>query len=141
DELLAELNAQLAESQRIELEVRKQREALEGEKKSLDLEVMRRLDEEREQVREATLKQEQDRNRLKMAEKDKVIDDMRKQVEELRQKSEQGSQQLQGEVQELELEAILRSQFPKDEFEPVAVGRAGGDLLQKVIGPGGMVCG
>ena len=66
---------------------------------------------------------------------------MRKQVEELRRKSEQGSQQLQGEVQELELEAILRSQFPKDEFEPVAVGRAGGDILQKVIGAGGTVCG
>jgi len=141
DESLADLSAQLVESRRVELEVRKQREALESEKQSLELEVMRRLDEEREQVREATLKQEQGRNRLKMAEKDKIIDDMRKQVEELRQKSEQGSQQLQGEVQELELEAILRCHFPKDEFEPVAVGRPGGDLLQKVIGAGGMVCG
>jgi hypothetical protein len=141
DETLADLNAQLAESRRVELEVRKQREALEGEKKSLELEVMRRLDEERDRVRAATMKQEEDRNRLKLAEKDKVIDDMRKQVEELRRKSEQGSQQLQGEVQELELEAILRSQFPKDELEPVAVGRAGGDILQKVIGAGGTICG
>jgi hypothetical protein len=141
DESLAELSAQLAESRRGELEVRKQREALESEKQSLELEVMRRLDEEREQVRAATLKQEEDRNRLKLAEKDKVIDDMRKQVEELRRKSEQGSQQLQGEVQELELEAILRLQFPKDEFEPVAVGRPGADILQKVIGAGGSVCG
>lgn len=134
DESLADLGAQLAESRRVELEVRKQREALEGEKKSLELEVMRRLDEERDRVRATTIKQEEDRNRLKLADKDKVIDDMRKQVEELRRKSEQGSQQLQGEVQELELEAILRSQFPKDEFEAVAVGRAGGDILQKVIG-------
>jgi hypothetical protein len=141
DESLADLGAQLAESRRVELEVRKQREALEGEKKSLELEVMRRLDEERDRVRTATMKQEEDRNHLKLAEKDKVIDDMRKQVEEMRRKSEQGSQQLQGEVQELELEAILRSQFSKDEFEPVAVGRAGGDILQKVIGAGGTICG
>lgn len=141
DESLAELNAQLTESRRAELDVRKQREALDSEKKSLELEVMRRLDEERERVREVTLRQEEGRNRLKLAEKDKVIADMRKQVEELRQKSEQGSQQLQGEVQESELEAILRSQFPRDEFEPVAVGRAGADLLQKVIGASGAVCG
>jgi len=141
DESLADLGAKLAESQRVELEVRRQREALESEKKSLELEVMRRLDEERDRVRAATIKQEEDRNRLKLADKDKVIDDMRKQVEELRRKSEQGSQQLQGEVQELELEAILRRQFPKDEFEPVAVGRAGGDILQKVIGASGTVCG
>ena len=39
------------------------------------------------------------------------------QVEELRRKSEQTSQQLIGEVQEMELEAILRAQFPKDDFE------------------------
>jgi hypothetical protein len=141
DKSLAELKGKLAESQRVELEVRKQRESLEDEKKSLDLEVSRRVDAERQRIREAAQKEEDDRSRLKLAEKDKVIDDMRKQVDELRRKSEQGSQQLQGEVQEMELEAVLRSQFPQDEFEPFAVGRPGGDLIQKVIGPGGMVSG
>jgi hypothetical protein len=141
DRSLAELTAQLAESRRVELDARKQREAIDEEKRTLELEVMRRLDEERERVREVTMRQEEVRNRLKLAEKDKVIDDTRKQVEELRRKIDQGSQQLQGEVQELELEAILRGQFPGDEFEPVGVGRAGADLLQKVVGARGTVCG
>jgi len=141
DGSLAELEAQLTESRRFELDLRKQREALDEEKKILELEVMRRLDEERERVRDLTLKQEEGRNRLKLAEKDKIIDDTRRQIEELRRKIEQGSQQLQGEIQELELEAILRSQFPGDEFQPVAVGRAGADLIQKVIGARGVDCG
>jgi hypothetical protein len=141
DQSLVELNAKLTESQRAELEVRKQREALEIEKKELELTVMRTLDAERQQIRELTQKEDGERYWLKLAEKDKVIDDMRKQVEELRRKSEQGSQQLTGEVQEMELEATLRSRFSMDEFEPIAVGRAGGDLIHKVIGRGGMVCG
>jgi hypothetical protein len=141
DKSLAELNAKLAESQHAELEVRKQREALEAEKNELELTVMRRLDGERQRIRELTQREADERNRLKLAEKDKVIGDMRKQVEELRRKSEQGSEQLAGEVQEMALEATLRSHFPRDEFQPVAVGRAGGDLIQKVIGPGGTLCG
>jgi hypothetical protein len=141
DGSLAELNAQLAESRSIELDVRKRREALEEGERSLELKVMRRVDEERDRIREETLRQEEGRNHLKLAERDKVIDDMRKQVEELRRRSEQGPQQRQGEVQELELERILRGQFPGDEFEPVAVGRAGGDLIQKVREPGGADCG
>jgi hypothetical protein len=48
---------------------------------------------------------------------------------------------LQGEIQEVRLESILRDHFPKDEFEAVAVGRTGADLLQKVAGPSGSVCG
>ena len=72
---------------------------------------MRRLGEERKRVREATLKQEEDRNRLKLAEKDKIIDDMRKQVEELRRKSEQGSEQLQGEVRSWRLRRSFVASF------------------------------
>jgi hypothetical protein len=59
----------------------------------------------------------------------------------LRRKSEQSSQQLQGEVQELELESMLRAAFPADEVEPVAKGRNGGDVVQKVVAPGGVQAG
>jgi hypothetical protein len=47
---------------------------------------------------------------------------MHVQIEELKRRAEQGSQQLQGEVQELELEAILRAKFPADTIEPVRKG-------------------
>jgi hypothetical protein len=55
--------------------------------------------------------------------------------------AEQGSQQLQGEVQELHLESILRAKFPRDNIEPVPKGEYGGDILHRVLGPTGQVCG
>jgi hypothetical protein len=141
DRALAEVNAKLMEAQQAEVSVRKARQELEAEKQALELDVARRLDEERSVIREATRKEDDEQNRFKLAEKEKVIDDMRKQIDELRRKSEQGSQQIQGEVPELELEDALRRAFPKDEINPVAVGRGGGDVLQKVVGPNGLECG
>jgi len=141
DQALAEKDAKLRDAQQAELAVRKERQALEGEKRELELQIERRLDQERGRIREATQKEEAEGHRLKLAEKDKVIEDMRKQVEELRRKSEQGSQQLQGEVGELELEGVLKAAFPGDQFEPVPNGRAGGDVIHSVIGPNGILCG
>lgn len=50
----------------------------------------------------------------------------------MQQKTKQGSQQLQGEVLELDLEKQLRSNFPDDEILPVPKGVRGADVLQKV---------
>jgi hypothetical protein len=66
---------------------------------------------------------------------------MQKQIEELRRRAEQGSQQLQGEVQELVLEDLLSTKFPHDTIEPVPKGEHGGDILQRVCGPLGQPCG
>src|SRR3972149_2166032 len=74
-------------------------------------------------------------------EKEHTIVSMQKQIEELKRKAEQGSQQLQGEVHELELEALLREKFPLDSIEPVPKGEHGGDILQRVAGPMGQTCG
>jgi hypothetical protein len=70
--------------------------------------------------------------RLKTAEKDKQLEDMRRQIEDLKRKAEQGSQQTQGEVLELEIESNLRTAFPHDEIIPVPKGMKGGDIIQKV---------
>jgi hypothetical protein len=138
---LAEKQAKLAEAENAELALRREQRALEEEKQRLELEIERRLREERLRIRAATQKEEEEAYLLKLAEKDKLLADMKKQVEELRRKSEQGSQQLQGEVQELELEAMLRAAFPADQVEPVPKGRNGGDVVHKVVGPGGLQCG
>jgi hypothetical protein len=61
---------------------------------------------------------------------------MNRVIEELRRKAEQGSQQLQGEAQELQLEATMRERFPRDTIEPVAKGQFGGDIIQRVEGAG-----
>jgi len=74
-------------------------------------------------------------------EKEQTITSMQKQIEDLKRRAEQGSQQLQGEVQELELEGLLRAKFPRDVIEPVPKGEHGGDILQRVVGPLGQVCG
>lgn len=52
--------------------------------------------------------------------------------EELKRKLNQSSQQLQGEVLELDLEEKLKLSFPYDEFKPVAKGKEGADLVQYV---------
>ena len=66
---------------------------------------------------------------------------MQKQIEELKRKAEQGSQQLQGEVQELQLEALLRANFPHDTITPVPKGEFGGDAIQLVTTSFGQACG
>jgi hypothetical protein len=60
---------------------------------------------------------------------------MQRQIEDLKRKAEQGSQQLQGEAQEIELESLLRARFPRDIIEPVPKGEFGGDVLHRVVGP------
>jgi len=141
DRDLADKDAKLRDAEAAELTLRRERQALADEKRALEVEIERRVDGERQKIREATLQQEDENHRLKLAEKDKLIEDMRKQVEELRRKSDQGSQQLQGEVQEVELETILRSAFPGDVIDPVPNGRSGADVLHQVIGPNGLRCG
>ena len=64
---------------------------------------------------------------LRVREKEEQIASMQRQIEDLRRKAEQGSQQLQGEVQELALEALLRQKFPRDVLEPVPKGEFGGE--------------
>ena len=59
----------------------------------------------------------------------------------MRRKLEQGSQQLQGEVLELELENILKNAFPFDMVEAVRKGARGADVLQTVITRTGQACG
>ena len=67
--------------------------------------------------------------------------DMRNQIEELKKKAEQGSQKIQGEVLELELEGVLKEEFPFDEINPVPSGIKGADIMQIVKTQSGRVCG
>lgn len=138
---LAEEHAKLEQAQKAELELRRQAEALEARARELDLELARRLDAKRAEW-EAHLRQtlgtEQD---LKLKEKEKQIEDMKQVIDELKRKSEQGSQELQGEVLELDIQAALERQFPHDEIQPVPKGMSGADLIQTVIDGQGRACG
>ncbi len=141
EELLENRNRKLAEAQKIELELRRDRQNLQDEKEQFEVTKQRALDEERAKIRETAQKDADEQSRLKLAEKEKTIGDLQTKLQEALRKAEQGSQQLQGEVSELELEGLLRLNFPADTIEPVAKGEFGGDVLQRVVGPLGQSCG
>ena len=140
-DVIKQREAKLAEAQQAQADLlRKQRE-LDDAKRELELTVEKRVQEGLTATREQAKKEAEDGLRLKVIEKEQTIASMQKQIEELKRKAEQGSQQLQGEVQELELEALLREKFPWDTIEPVPKGEHGGDALQRVAGPHGQRCG
>ena len=141
NEVLKQRDEKLAEAQKAQAElIRKQRE-LDDAKREMDLTIEKRVQELLNATREQAKKEAEDSLRLKVAEKEQTISSMQKQIEELKRKAEQGSQQLQGEVQELELETMLREKFPFDTIQPVAKGEHGGDALQRVVGAMGQPCG
>jgi hypothetical protein len=139
--LLAEREGKLAEAQAAQAAALRQARALEDAQRELDLTVEKRVAEALAAAREAARLQAEEAMRLKVAEKEQVIAGMQRQIEELRRRSEQGSQQLQGEVLELDLERALAARFPADVVEPVGKGVAGADLIQRVAAPGGASAG
>ncbi|MCC7086264.1 MAG: DUF2130 domain-containing protein [Pirellulales bacterium] len=138
---LTDTRSKLVQAQQAELELRQQRRELEEQKKNLELETARRIDKERENIRTAVQREADEQHRLKDAEKDKRITDLAREIENLKRKAEQGSQQLQGEVLELDLESLLRTQFPVDEIRPVPKGVHGGDVVHLVRDTVGGECG
>ena len=140
-EVVNQQNAKLADAQKAQADLlRKQRE-LDDAKREVELTVEKRVQEGLATTREQAKKEAEESLKLKVLEKEQTIASMGKQIEELRRKVEQGSQQLQGEVQELELEALLVAKFPRDTIEPVPKGEHGADALQHVVGPSGQPCG
>ena len=135
------LRKKVKEAGEREMALLKTKRELEERQEQLDLEVQRKLDEERQSIRNKALKEAADENELKAKEKDQVIESMRKQIEDLRRKAEQGSQQLQGEVQEIALEDLLKQLFPFDTIEEVPKGITGGDVLHRVMDATGQECG
>lgn len=140
-DVLREREAKLADAQKAQAElIRKQRE-LDDAKRELDLTVEKRVQESLTDVRQKAKQEAEAALKLKVLEKEETISSMQRQIEDLKRKAEQGSQQLQGEALELELENLLRTRFPRDLIEPVAKGEFGGDVLQRVMGPLDQSCG
>ncbi len=124
-----------------ELKLREEKRKLEDEKKEIDLTVQRKIDEERKKTEEKILKQAAEEHYLKDKEKDKIINGLKESLDEARRKANVGSQQLQGEVLELDLEEELKKSFPQDEIIAVEKGEKGADVRQIVKSPRGIVCG
>jgi hypothetical protein len=140
-EELSDKDSKLKDLREQEIALRKEKTRLENFQREMELEFQRKFDDEKNRLLEQIRNSEGERFRLKEAEYLKKIEDAQKANEALRRKLEQGSQQLQGEVFELELENILKNAFPFDVLEEIRKGARGADVLQTVITRTGQICG
>ena len=140
-EELAAKNKQLDTFREQELALRRQKQELEEKQANFQVEFERKIDEERTRLATQIGSREAERFSLIEAEYKKKIDDAQKANEDLRRKLDQGSQQLQGEVLELELEHMLQSVFFHDQIDEVKKGQRGADVIQTVRTASGQVCG
>lgn len=136
-----EQTKEIAERRRVELDLRKRERELERQHADLEVTMARTLAAERERLVEETQARLIEEHRLKDAEKERQLTDMRRQITDLKRKAEQGSQQLQGEAGECELESTLRGGFPMDDVQGIGQGVRGADIHQIVIDARGARCG
>jgi hypothetical protein len=141
NELLKQRDAKLAEAQTAQAELIRKERQLDDAKREMELTIQKQVQAELGKVRERATKDAEESFGLKIREREEQIAAMQRQIEELKRRAEQGSQQLQGEVQELAMEDLLRQKFPHDIIEPVPKGDFGGDLIHRVVGPSGQVSG
>ena len=99
----------LADAQKAQADLIKKQRELDDAKRELKLTIEKRVQESIDAARQQTKKEAEEEEKLKVMEKEQTINAMQKQIEDLKLRAEQGSQQLQGEVQELELESLLRA--------------------------------
>lgn len=114
----------------------------------LELSVQRKLQEERIRISEDIRKIEEQKvhareteYQLRLKELEKQLDDQKKLAEEMRRKADQGSMQLQGEVQEIALEEMLKAAFPFDVVCEVGKGMRGADCMLTIRNNFGQECG
>jgi hypothetical protein len=142
--LQEEVAARKEENQQLkqkELEFLKRVDELKEKEAEIELKIQRKLNEERTQLEEKIVKHEQEKNDQRFKELQMKLDQQVKLADELKRKAEQGSMQLQGEAQEIALEALLKEAFPFDLVEEVGKGIRGADCIQTVRNNFGQVCG
>jgi len=107
----------------------------------MQIQIQKELIEKTAQIEEAAKKKKDEEFELTRKEFEKKLEDQKNLINEMKRKAEQGSTQLQGEIQELALEEILRRAFVYDTVEEVSKGIRGADAIQTVINEFGQICG
>lgn len=124
-----------------EIGLLKRENELKEKAEELTLNVEKQLLEKQQEIEHKARAKERESFELEKVKLLKQIEDNKKLAEEMKRKAEQGSMQLQGEVQELALEELLRSTYPFDEISEVPKGIRGADSIQKVVNKRQQVCG
>jgi hypothetical protein len=141
EEQLKNKDEKLAQATKNEIELRKEKIKLEEDKQAFELEKMRQLEEAKNAFIEEASKKAAEEQQYVVAQLKKQLTDAIKAKDDLARKLEQGSQKTQGEVLEIELEELLKTEFPHDEIAPVPIGVSGVDIIQKVTDRTGRACG
>lgn len=123
------------------LELNKTMRKLQDQSREKEIELMKKFNDEQDKLRKEEQQKVEEQFKLMLLEKDKKLQDVVKANEDLKRKLEQGSQQLQGEILELAVEELLQREFPFDEVKPVPKGITGADILQIVNAMPGKPCG
>ena len=138
----------LQEARNKELEYLKKEQELKSREQEMEIQIQQTLLKERQKIGEEIRKMEEQRTnaketeyQLRMREMEKQLEDQKKLVDEMKRKAEQGSMQMQGEVQELLLENLLRGSFPFDVIMEVGKGVRGADCIQTIRNQFGQECG
>ena len=144
----ADNEEKLKQARQKELDFLKKMQELKNKEEELELEIQKKLQQERLQITDQVRKQEAEKNsvkeneyNLRQKELEKQLEDQKKLVDEMKRKAEQGSMQLQGEIQEIALEELLRTAFPFDMISEVGKGVRGADCIQTVRNNIGVECG
>ncbi|MER3498149.1 MAG: DUF2130 domain-containing protein [Chitinophagaceae bacterium] len=143
-----EMQEKLKDARQQQIEFLKKEQELKNKEEELELSLQKKLKEEREKLAEEIRKLEEQRItaketefQLRLKEMEEKLEAQKKLAEEMKRKAEQGSMQLQGEVQELALEELLRAAFPFDVISEVGKGVKGADCIQTVRNNFGQECG
>ena len=140
--------AKLKEAREKELEYLQKEQALKNKEDELEIILQKKLQAERALLTDNIRNQEQTKNALKedelnmrMKELEKQLEDQKKMAAEMQRKADQGSMQLQGEVQELALEELLKTSFPFDQIDEVGKGVKGADCIMTIRNQNRQDCG
>ncbi len=137
----SENKKRLQEAQQKELDFMKKERNLEEKAKNIELEMQKKMLEERKTIESQVKKDAEESHRLKLLEKDKQMEQLKKSLDEAQRRAEQGSMQIQGDVQEDDLRDMLRAEFPSDDIADVPTGVRGADIIQTVKTPFGQKAG
>ena len=141
-------NDEIRKAREIEIALMNAQQKLKEHEEEMEMKLQKTVLEEKALLHEKLKKDEEERSKvrdleyqMKLKEMEKQLEDQRKLAEEMKRKAEQGSMQLQGEIQELALEELLRAAFPFDIVSEVGKGVRGADSILTVRNGFGQECG
>lgn len=155
EKAVADVSVEMKDRENQVTELREQNKALTGQLLDLNksirelksqeerraLEYEKRLNDAIDKNHEELTKTLGEKSQMEVLELKKQLDDTKKALDDAKNKLAQKSQQLQGEVLELNIEEKLKSAFIYDDIAPVGKGAQGADIIQTVKNQAGKAAG